>query len=364
MQVNNSETGVNQPVPSSATLAAMRRIGRKMGRVSIRDVAAATGYSPATVSNVINRKGNVGAKATGIILDAIQRMGYHRANQLERVIFAVARVNGRIVDESPFHSVVYAGIERAARSMSLKASMVTLDLTDPLGRKDAIAELARNADAGVILLATEMTSDDEYALFEDFELPLVVVDGWSDKLCLDCVSIANEPSAYRATTLLVENGHERLGYVGSSFRIKNFPQRERGFRHVLEDMRLPFDEENRVLVDPSPASVYADLCSWLDAKPQLPTAFFCDNDLIAASLVRALSSHGVRVPDDVSVMGFDDEQLCQVIQPPLTSVHVPRHKMGEMAVRRLLEQTTDLRLAPCITMLHTTIVQRQSIKRI
>ena len=129
-------------------------------------------------------------------------------------------------------------------------------------------------------------------------------------------------------------------------------------------MCLPFDEKNRILVDPSPEQGYLELCTWLDDNPTLPTAFFCDNDLVAAALIRALNAHGIRVPDDVSVMGFDDEQLCQVIQPTLSSVHVPRHKMGEMAVRRLFEQTTDIRLAPCITMLHTTIVQRQSIKRV
>ena len=364
MQVNKHDACVNQSTATGSTLAMMRRIGRKMGRVSIRDIAAATGYSPATVSNVLNKKGNVGAKASSIILDAVQRMGYHRANQLERVIFAVARVTGRIVDVSPFHPGVYAGIERGAKAFSLKASMTTLDLTNPSTRKDAVAELAQNANAGVILLATEMISDDEYALFEDFDLPLVVLDGWSDKLALDCVTIANEPAAYRATTLLVEKGHERIGYVGSRIRIKNFPQRERGFRHVLEDMCLPFDEKNRILVDPSPEQGYLELCAWLDDNPPLPTAFFCDNDLVAAALIRALNAHGIRVPDDVSVMGFDDEQLCQVIQPTLSTVHVPRHKMGEMAVRRLFEQTTDIRLAPCITMLHTTIVQRQSIKRI
>lgn len=364
MQVNKHDACVNQSTATGSTLAMMRRIGRKMGRVSIRDIAAATGYSPATVSNVLNKKGNVSAKASSIILDAVQRMGYHRANQLERVIFAVARVTGRIVDVSPFHPGVYAGIERGAKAFSLKASMTTLDLTNPSTRKDAVAELAQNANAGVILLATEMISDDEYALFEDFDLPLVVLDGWSDKLALDCVTIANEPAAYRATTLLAEKGHERIGYVGSRIRIKNFPQRERGFRHVLEDMCLPFDEKNRILVDPSPEQGYLELCAWLDDNPPLPTAFFCDNDLVAAALIRALNAHGIRVPDDVSVMGFDDEQLCQVIQPTLSTVHVPRHKMGEMAVRRLFEQTTDIRLAPCITMLHTTIAQRQSIKRI
>ena len=130
LQVNKHDACVNQSTATGSTLAMMRRIGRKMGRVSIRDIAAATGYSPATVSNVLNKKGNVGAKASSIILDAVQRMGYHRANQLERVIFAVARVTGRIVDESPFHPGVYAGIERGAKALSLKAAMTTLDPTD------------------------------------------------------------------------------------------------------------------------------------------------------------------------------------------------------------------------------------------
>ncbi|RRF89241.1 MAG: LacI family transcriptional regulator [Coriobacteriaceae bacterium] len=335
-----------------------------MGRVSIRDVAAETGYSPATVSNVLNKKGNVGAKATGIILEALKTMGYRRASQIDRVIFAVVRMTGRIVDDSPFHAVVYAGVERAARELSLKASMVTLDLTDPATRKAAIAELADNPNAGVALLATEIVDDDDYALFEDFPLPLVMVDGWSDRLPFDCVGTANESAAYRATAYLALMGHERMGYVGSSVRIKNFPLRERGFRRVLDDMRIPFDEHNRLLVDPSPEPAFAQISTWLDGDPELPTAFFCDNDIIAASLVRALQLHGYAVPEGVSVMGFDDEQLCQLVQPPLSTVHVPRHKMGAMAVHRLMEQTTAADAAPCIALLHTSLVHRQSVQRI
>ena len=103
-----------------------------MTRVSIRDVAAETGYSPATVSNVLNEKGNVGAKATNIILKAIARLGYSRSTQISRIIFAIARVNGRIVDESTFQTGVYTGIERAARRLGLPSAMVTLSLWEPL----------------------------------------------------------------------------------------------------------------------------------------------------------------------------------------------------------------------------------------
>ncbi len=337
-----------------------------MGRVSIRDIAAETGYSPATVSNVLNEKGNVGAKATGIVLEAVKRLGYRRVSQLDRVIFAVGRVNGRIVDESPFHAGVYAGIERAAKRLGLAPSMVTLDLSNPRSRKKNIEELERASTAGVVLLASEMVDDEEYALFEGFELPLVIVDGWSDKMPFDCVTIANEAAAYRATALLAENGHERLGYIGSNFRIKNFPQRARGFMHVLADMWISFDEKNRIFVDPSPELAVGQILDWLNSRPreELPTGIFCDNDPIAASLIQALNQSGLRVPDDVSVMGFGDERLCQLVQPPLSSVHVPRHEMGEMAVRRLMEQTTDPHHASCVTMLHTNIVSRASIKRL
>ncbi|MBF0954727.1 MAG: LacI family DNA-binding transcriptional regulator, partial [Atopobium sp.] len=112
-----------------------------MTRVSIRDVAAETGYSPATVSNVLNEKGNVGAKATHIILEAIARLGYSRSAQISRIIFAIARVNGHIVDESAFQAGVYTGIERAARRLGLPSAMVTLDLPDPVTSRKNIAEL-------------------------------------------------------------------------------------------------------------------------------------------------------------------------------------------------------------------------------
>jgi len=336
-----------------------------MTRVSIRDVAAETGYSPATVSNVLNEKGNVGAKATNIILEAIARLGYSRSAQISRIIFAIAHVNGRIVDESTFQAGVYTGIERAARRLGLPSAMVTLDLPDPVTSRKNIAELEQNEGAGVVLLATEIVSDDQFSLLEEFSLPLVIVDSWSDKLPFDCVVTANETAAYRACTLLVEHGHEVIGYVGHVERCKNYPLREHGMRRVLDDMRFPFDENNRVLVDSAPEEAYRQLVDWLEQKrDSLPTAFFCESDSLAATVVHALRELGIDVPGDVSVVGFDDDRICKLIQPSLTSVHVPKHEMGEIAVKRLIDQTTDAHYAPCISQLHTTVVSRKSVKQL
>ena len=193
----------------------------------------------------------------------------------------------------------------------------------------------------------------------------MIVDSWSDKLPFDCVVTANETAAYRACTLLVEHGHEAIGYVGHVERCKNYPLREHGMRRVLDDMRFPFDEENRLLVDSTPEEAYRQLVDWLEQKrDSLPTAFFCESDSLAATVVRALRELGIDVPGDVSVVGFDDDRICKLIQPSLTSVHVPKHEMGEIAVKRLIDQTTDAHYAPCISQLHTTVVSRKSVKQL
>ena len=335
-----------------------------MQRISIRDIARETGFSPATVSNVLNNKGSVSAKTKESVRETAMRLGYLKSGQLKSIEFVLARASGRIVDNAPFHPAILESATEAASRYSLKTSLSFINLSYRNEARRQANALAQDPSRGILLLATEMMDDDDYALFEDFPVPLVAVDGWSDKIPLDCVVIENEASAYRATTHLVENGHERIGYIGCSIRIRNMPLRERGFRHVLEDVGLPFDESLRVMVGPTAVSAYADMRKWLDTKPDLPTAFFADNDVAAAASIRALSDAGVSVPDDVSIVGFDDQDVCKLVQPPLTTMRVPRKRMGELAVRALVDQSSNPDHVPCITQVHTTLVERQSVRPI
>ena len=334
-------------------------------KVSIRDIAAETGYSAATVSNVLNNKGNVGAKATQTILDAVERMGYRRRGGIDHITFVVARRNGKAVDSQPFHPAVIEGLEGAARKVSLRDSLSILNLDDNANLRRQVNELRQDPRGSLVVLATEMTSDDDFALFDGCECPLVFVDGWSDRLPFDTISIANESAAYRATTHLTACGHQRIGYIGVDFRIRNFPLRERGFLKALHDVDLELRSEDRLLVDPNPTLAAKQIADWAKASRDLPTALFCDNDTTAAAAVRGLNERSISVPGDVSVIGFDDQDVCRLITPQLTTMRVPKQFMGRLAVESIRAQITEgTNHEPIAAQVHASLLERESVRKI
>ena len=334
-------------------------------KVSIRDIAAETGYSAATVSNVLNNKGNVGAKATQTILDAVERMGYRRRGGIDHITFVVARRNGKAVDSQPFHPAVIEGLEGAARKVSLRVSLSILNLDDNANPRRQVNELRQDPRGSLVVLATEMTSDDDFALFDGCECPLVFVDGWSDRLPFDTISIANESAAYRATTHLTACGHQRIGYIGVDFRIRNFPLRERGFLKALHDVDLELRSEDRLLVDPNPTLAAKQIADWAKASRDLPTALFCDNDTTAAAAVRGLNERSISVPGDVSVIGFDDQDVCRLITPQLTTMRVPKQFMGRLAVESIRAQITEgTNHEPIAAQVHASLLERESVRKI
>lgn len=334
-------------------------------KVSIRDIAVETGYSAATVSNVLNNKGNVGAKATQTILDAVERMGYRRRGGIDHITFVVARRNGKAVDSQPFHPAVIEGLEGAARKVSLRVSLSILNLDDNASLRRQVNELRQDPHGSLVVLATEMTSDDDFALFDGCECPLVFVDGWSDRLPFDTISIANESAAYRATTHLTACGHQRIGYIGVDFRIRNFPLRERGFLKALHDVDLELRSEDRLLVDPNPTLAAKQIADWAKASRDLPTALFCDNDTTAAAAVRGLNERSISVPGDVSVIGFDDQDVCRLITPQLTTMRVPKQFMGRLAVESIRAQITEgTSHEPIAAQVHASLLERESVRKI
>lgn len=121
--------------------------------------------------------------------------------------------------------------------------------------------------------------------------------------------INNIDSAQNAVGHLIARGHRKIGYVRGSFRIKAFQAREYGYRQALLDHGLELEPRWVVTVGTKTDSAYEGMLAYLDTKPELPTAFFVDNDLIAFGVMRALKDRGYRVPDDVSIVGFDRRRL-------------------------------------------------------
>lgn len=334
-----------------------------MAKASVREISRITGFSPATVSNALNHKRSVSEETARIIRETAQSLGYQQAAQLDTIHFLMARKNGLIVDESTFHPAVIEGVERQARRHGMSTSFVSVDFSDLNEARAQVAPLISNASAAVILLGTELGEED-YAIFENATAHLIVLDGWSERYDIDAVLMANEDSVFRAMSSLVERGHTRIGYLAGAFRIYNFRARGRAYEMAMREMGLEVRPEWRIELGTTLESAYEDMNAWLDApdRPELPTAFFADNDLLAVGALRALREHGIDIPGDVSIVGFDDLSVGAFSTPPLTTIHVLKHEVGEIAVRRLLGGIENPKQFTCKTQVSTYAVERESVR--
>lgn len=334
-----------------------------MAKVSVREISRITGFSPATVSNALNHKRSVSEETAKIIRDAAQSMGYQQPSQLDAINFVLARKNGKIVDESTFHPAVIEGVERQARRHGMGTSFVSIDFADLADARVQVDALISNPSNAIILLGTELGEED-YALFQNAAAHVIVLDGWSERYDFDTVLMANEDSAQRAVEYLISRGHQKIGYLAGNFRIYNFRARERGYLFSLREAGIKEEPAWRVELGTTLESAYADMNAWLDGsdRPDLPTAFFADNDVLAVGALRALREHGIACPDEISIVGFDDLSVGAFSNPPLTTVHVPKHEIGEIAVRRLLGGIENPRSFTCKTQLSTYFVERASVR--
>ncbi len=207
---------------------------------------------------------------------------------------------------------------------------------DSADYEEQLQELCSDPSSALLVLATEL-EETEARRFEEAISPVVMLDNWYEKLHFNSVLIDNVDSASRAVRYLIEKGHRKIGHLKGSYGINNFSYREEGYARALRECGLPVDPEYTFALTPSMEGAYADMSSILQREPELPTAFFADNDMIALGAVRALQQNGYSVPEDVSVVGFDDLPFCAISSPPLTTIQVYNRELGCAAVRRLME---------------------------
>jgi LacI family transcriptional regulator len=178
------------------------------------------------------------------------------------------------------------------------------------------------------------------------------------------VLINNADSARTAVEYLIDKGHRRIGYLRGAFRIKAFRSRETGFRVALQGAGIPVDENMVVTLSTTMDGAYRDMKKYLADAPVLPTAFFADNDMVALGAMKAMEEAGIRIPDQVSIIGFDDLPFCEIVSPRLSTIRVSKQEMGQVAVRRVMEIAQDPEGSKLKIQLCTQFVERDSVRKI
>lgn len=332
------------------------------GRRTIADVARAAGVSTATVSRVLNG-GSVSAAAREAVLDAVARLRYRRNDLARGLVTGHTGVVGVLIPDviGPLYAQMARGIEDVLEPRGMHYMMVTDD-RDLLQEEAAIELLlARQVDA-LVLIGSRLAGTRLRALVGE-ETPTVLVQReWEgEEGGFGVVEIDNAAAVDGAVARLLELGHERIAHVAGQRR--DAALRERAFRTALERRGL---EPGPVIASDSTeaggARAAEELVGHLahDGTPPAITAVACSNDRLAAGLYRALRERGLRVPDDVSVTGFDDLPWSAYLDPPLTTIRQPARAMGRAAATQVLA-TLGRRAAPERTTVATELVWRDSV---
>ena len=305
---------------------------------TIEDVARIAGVSIATVSRCLHRPEVVSADTRGRVMTAVAQTGYTlntaaqglRQRRSNTVLVVVPDIG------NTFFSEVLSGIEAVARAAGL--TMLIGDTGFDRDREEALVRYLVNGRADGALLLVESMEDwfDPRAANARGVAPVVMISELGPQPGAVSVSIDNEAASHTAVRHLVEAGHRRIAHLSGPDSTGLTRLRHAGYARALAEAGLPAEPS---LVLPGDFGLESGRAAFarFAALPDRPTAIFCANDETAMGFIAAAHREGVRVPQDVSVVGFDDIHFAQGFIPALTTIRQPRAEMGAAAMRLLLD---------------------------
>jgi LacI family repressor for deo operon, udp, cdd, tsx, nupC, and nupG len=329
---------------------------KKSAPATIKDVALELGMSVATVSRALSRPELLRPATRERVLSAVERLGY-RPNIMARGLrkgtaYAILIVAPNL---SPFFLEIFAGAESVTRN-----SPFSLLFGNSNGDRDHeqqfFDQVASGKADGIILLTGVVP--EAYASGGRQLPPLVSVLERLSGAVVPVVQSDNYAGAMEAVRHLIDLGHRRIAHIIGLRRVPSTIRRLEGYRAALAAAGLRAPPELVQTGDFTMSSSAAAVAR-LMALRDPPTAVLCGNDEMAYGAIRALFKMGLSVPEDISVVGFDDQNLAEFYNPPLTTVNIPRHELGRRAAEAMLEQLAGRDLVREIV-LPTRLIVRES----
>ncbi len=315
---------------------------------SIRDVAGRAGVSVGTVSNVLNRPELVSATTRTRVLDAIAELGFVRNESARQLRAGSSRSVGLVVLDiaNPFFTDVARGVEEVVDAAGLSLILCNTD-DRPAREKAHLAALAEQRVQGVLITPTAELSDDIAALRER-GVPVVLVDRRAPTADQCAVATDDVLGGRLAAEHLLERGHRRIAFIGGSAgsshpALPQVQERHAGVTAAVDAARRAgMDDAELTVLSPADLTVAGgrEAAARVIGIPaaRRPTAAVCANDLIALGVLQEMVRHGVRVPDEFAIVGYDDIEFAAAAAVPLTSVSKPRADLGRRAAELLLDE--------------------------
>jgi LacI family transcriptional regulator len=304
----------------------------------IKDVADKAGVSIATVSRVLNNNPRVKASLRERTLRAISDLGYQPSGIARNMRSQSVRVIGLVISDiqNPFFTSLVRAVEDVAYENQYTVLLCNSD-EDIQKEQLYVDVLSRERVAGVIIVPT---GKDCCSPLLNLRMPVVMADRIVPGITTDAVVLDNVAGAYAATQHLIELGHRRIGLVGAPVGVSVGIERRKGYEKALRANKIKLDESLIHAGNFKEQGGYEATRALLERDPR-PTAIFAVNNLMTMGAFQAISEKGLRVPDDISMIGFDDMPWLALLTPPLTAVRQPTYEIGAQAARLLFARLQD-----------------------
>jgi len=329
--------------------------------ITIYDIAKVLGLSPATVSRGLKDHPAINSKTRKRIMDTAREMGYRSNSFASNLRMQKTHTIGIIVHElkSQFISSVLAGIEKITTEAGYD---LIIGHSSETYRKEAANVhnlFHKRVDGLIASLAFDTRDMEHFDPYVQKNIPIVFFDRVEEYPYGTRVVIDNVKAGYEATAHLAAQGCRHIAHITANLGRNVYAGRLKGYQQALADYGLPY-EDNLVLVnDLSEAAAIRSVKQVLAMDPR-PDGVFATNDFFAAVFLQTLKENGVRVPEDIAIVGFNNDVITRIIQPKLTTISYPGEEIGEQAARSLLDQLSG---QPSARATDTIIVRSELIIR-
>src|SRR5258707_7562190 len=314
---------------------------KKRRGVTIMDVARASGVSYATVSRVLSGYEFVRESTRNRVMEAVEHLGYVANLQARSLAGGRSQIIGLLVPnlDNSYVGTIMRGIDQELEHANYDLMLYTSH-RHPDKESFYVNAIANGLTEGLLLIAPMVPTTYLDALREQ-DFPYVMIDQADTTVNSSVGDATNWQGAYEATRYLSQLGHTRIDFIMGALTIRSAVDRLRGYKAALADCDIPIREELIIEGDFQQQTGYEATKSLLQSVDPPPTAIFASNDLSALGAMDAARECGFRIPDDISIIGFDDIPQASLVHPKLTTVRQPLEQIGQVAVKMLLEHIED-----------------------
>jgi len=334
--------------------------------VTIYDIAEALSISPATVSRGLKDHPGLRKDTKKKILSMAQEMGYQHNSFASSLRRKNSKTIGVIIPrlDSYFMSTVISGMEKVANANGY--NLIISQSQEQLKKEIASTSTLFNnrVDGFLISLSSETKNIEHFDMILKKKIPLIFFDRVIEIPQCTSIIINNENAGYDATKHLIEQGCKEIIHITGSLNRNVYEDRLKGYKKALAENNIPFNSE-LIFTDSLTDQTATEASQKILQMNKLPDGIFTANDISAVACIRELKKQGIKIPDDIAIVGFNNDPISRVIEPNLSTIYYPGNEMGEVAAFTLINALKSLSATHLNTIVikHELIVRESSLKK-